>query len=252
MNDCDVNFFIDRTVMHMRRVQDNMILLEKNRDKLPFKIKQFQLLRRGMHHDLSKFSDSFAEGYIYLTKYYFNRDNNRPVSNRIYENLILKYTFNLYNYINLSIRFQFLHQNPKKSQKYLTTSCISILSLSKFLKIFRLFCKNCFLWKNSVGNRSNIKNDDIDINSLRPITEMHHIKERHHPHNKKAMSNLDLCEMCCDLAAMAWEKNEINFTNYYLNIQEKKFPLLKKYNKKIIFLLKFLEKLNNYSQKPKE
>ncbi len=173
MNDCDVNFFIDRTVMHMRRVQDNMILLEKNRDKLPFKIKQFQLLRRGMHHDLSKFSDSFAEGYIYLTKYYFNRD-------------------------------------------------------------------------------SNIKNDNIDINSLRPIREMHHIKERHHPHNKKAMSNLDLCEMCCDLAAMAWEKNEINFTNYYLNIQEKKFPLLKKYNKKIIFLLKFLEKLNNYSQKPKE
>ena len=44
--------FIDRQIEHLRKAQDNMILLEKNLDKLPFKTKDFEILRRGMQHDL--------------------------------------------------------------------------------------------------------------------------------------------------------------------------------------------------------
>lgn len=49
-----------------------MILLEKNLDKLPFKIKDFEILRRGMQHDLDKFSDSAAPRYLRIEEYKYN------------------------------------------------------------------------------------------------------------------------------------------------------------------------------------
>ena len=76
-----VNYFIDRTIRHIRKVQDNMIYLEKNRQLLPFKIKQFDLLRRGLKHDTSKFSKKLINGYIIRTEYYHNLNNNLPVDN---------------------------------------------------------------------------------------------------------------------------------------------------------------------------
>ncbi len=102
--------------------------------------------------------DGGVDGVVIILKDTFKnielKNNIRPISHRIYLNLLLTYTFKLYKHNKLSTRFQFLHQNTSKFQKYLTTSRIYILPLLKFLKISRLFCKNCFLWKNSVGNKS--------------------------------------------------------------------------------------------------
>ncbi len=99
--------------------------------------------------------EKMEESLPFVDEYF--KEIHRPISHRTYANLLLKNLFHLYKYNELSIKFQFLHQNASKFQKYLTTSRISILSLSKFLKISRLFCKNCFLWKSSVRNRSNIE-----------------------------------------------------------------------------------------------
>ena len=161
----DTNYFIDRNVMHIRRVQDNMILLEKNRDKLPFKIKQFELLRRGMYHDLSKFSRNFIKAYIDSSRYYYN------VAHGL--------------------------------------SC-----------------------------------EDINIEKIKSIKNIHYLRERHHPHFKKKMTNLDICEMCSDLAAVAWENKERNYTDYYVNIHMVNFPMLDRYNNTILKILKLLEDLN--------
>jgi len=65
--------FIDRQIEHIRKVQDYMIILEKNRNKLPFKIKPFILLRRAMKHDLSKFSIKLIRNFIRIAEYFENK-----------------------------------------------------------------------------------------------------------------------------------------------------------------------------------
>ena len=160
-----MNFFIDRNIMHIRKVQDNMILLEKNREKLPFKIKEFELLRRGLKHDLSKFSKKLIKTYVESSNYYYNKEKG-------------------------------------------------------------FSCEN------------------IDFNNIQKIKNIHYSKEKHHPHSKQNMSKIDICEMCCDLSAVAWENKEKDYTKYYINIQRVKFPILLKYDKEIIKILKLLEKLD--------
>jgi hypothetical protein len=44
------NIFIGRQIAHVKLVQDYMIFLEKNLDKLPFDVKEFDILRRVMYH----------------------------------------------------------------------------------------------------------------------------------------------------------------------------------------------------------
>lgn len=63
--DISMNFknnFIDRQFKHIRLVQDNMILLEKNRDKLPFKVEEWELIRSCLGHDSDKFFPDILEG----------------------------------------------------------------------------------------------------------------------------------------------------------------------------------------------
>lgn len=55
-----------------------MILLEKNLDKLPFKMKDFEILRRAMQHDLDKFSDNLVSGYLRIEEYKYNERNGIP------------------------------------------------------------------------------------------------------------------------------------------------------------------------------
>ena len=162
----NLNKFIDRQIAYIIRVKDNMILLEKNRHLLPFKIPQFDLLRRGLKHDLSKFSKNSINAYIIAGEYYYNINRNLPT-------------------------------------------------------------------------------DHLNMEYVKTIKNRHYIKEKHHPHNKIKMSNLDICEMCCDLSAIAWEFNEKNYTKYYLEKHIKDFPILEKYNDNILFILKLLEKLNS-------
>ncbi len=57
---------VNRIIFHMRKVQDNMLLLEYNREQLPFNIREFELLRRAVKHDTSKFEDNFIVGFSKL------------------------------------------------------------------------------------------------------------------------------------------------------------------------------------------
>ncbi len=68
--------FIKRTIKHIRRVQDNMILLELNKDKLPFKIKEFDLLRLSLKHDIDKFSENIIYDELKITEYWYCFRNN--------------------------------------------------------------------------------------------------------------------------------------------------------------------------------
>lgn len=67
------NIFIDRQIEHVRLVQDYMIFLEKNLDKLPFGVEEFDILRRAMYHDLTKFQEKFVHGFVAIAQFYENK-----------------------------------------------------------------------------------------------------------------------------------------------------------------------------------
>lgn len=79
--------FIIRQIEHIRQVQDNMILLEVNSDKLPFKVNNWELLQRGMQHDLDKFSDLLANNFCKIEEYYDNKRNNKSNDYLFIDNL---------------------------------------------------------------------------------------------------------------------------------------------------------------------
>ena len=49
--------FIEKNLEYIRTVQNNMILLEINKDKLPFHIEDWEILQRGMQYNLGIFHD---------------------------------------------------------------------------------------------------------------------------------------------------------------------------------------------------
>lgn len=157
--------FLDRTIKHIRRVQDNLILLEKNRDKLPFEIEKWFLMN-CLDHDLTKFRPSIVEDYVATNEYFRNKK------------------------LGLSVE----HIDYKKLQK---------------------------AWK------------------------IHEMENGHHPEYKKEMSDIDLCEMCCDISAMSQEFNEKDYTKYFTEKLIKDVPMLEKYEKDCIKILKLLQELNN-------
>lgn len=65
--------FIKETMDHIRRVQDNMILLEQNREKLPFEIEKWRLLQRIINHDATKFSSQLVDGNIIVSNFLRNK-----------------------------------------------------------------------------------------------------------------------------------------------------------------------------------
>lgn len=156
--------FIDRQIEHLRKVQDNMILLEKNLDKLPFKIKDFEILRRGMQHDLDKFSDSAAPRYLRIEEYKYNEKNGIP-------------------------------------------------------------------------------NIEIDKEELYRCSNEHYETQSHHDifHriNNTEFSDLDICEICCDLIAVSERDN----TDIIKHLEEKIFPTKEIFNKRKNDILKILNLL---------
>ena len=58
--------FISRVIWHNRIVANLMVLLEINIEKLPFKIPEWELTRRGIRHDLDKFEENFPDVTISL------------------------------------------------------------------------------------------------------------------------------------------------------------------------------------------
>ena len=62
--------FLEHIFNHLRMMQDNMILLENNLDKLPFKLKPYDLIRRCIYHDLDKFKKTNIDNYY---RFYYHR-----------------------------------------------------------------------------------------------------------------------------------------------------------------------------------
>lgn len=136
-----IRIFIDRQIKHIRLVQDYMIILELNRDKLPFEVKEFELLRSSMKHDLTKFQEGFISRYIDIAEY-------------------------------------------KESKK---------LGLST---------------------------DMFDKNTIYNVSEEYYKMEPHHMeyHHKNGTvpSNVDICEICCDVAANSDRNGEDDYTAWFL------------------------------------
>lgn len=63
-------------IPHIRKVQDYMILLELNRNELPFYIPEWELVYRGMHHDVDKFSPNLADNFFNIEKYQYDKKHN--------------------------------------------------------------------------------------------------------------------------------------------------------------------------------
>jgi len=162
--------FIKRQMEHLRLVQDLMILLEINKDKLPFEIeKNWELLNRGMKHDLDKFREYNANKYTKIEEYYSNK-------------------------------------------------------------------RNC------------LDNKYIDKNTLYDCSKDHYSTQRHHAEyheiNKETYTNIDICEICCDIFANSIRnKDETRGKNYCLTELFPMFTSLKEYQKNIIIILDLLSSI---------
>ncbi|MDR1499042.1 MAG: DUF5662 family protein [Rickettsiales bacterium] len=66
---------MDRFFCHIRLVQDNMVLLENNLSKLPFKIGNYEVIRRSFEHDLDKVRPDLVNTYVEINKYHYNKKN---------------------------------------------------------------------------------------------------------------------------------------------------------------------------------
>ena len=102
------------------------------------------------------------------------------------------------------------------------------------------FVRLCEFYANK---RKGITKENINYKELIKYIETHRKIEKHHPHNKKYLSNLDICEMCCDLVAMSQEFNEKDYTEYFKTKLINEIPLLKKYKDICIYILELLQNL---------
>lgn len=156
------SYFIDRTIKHMRLVQDNLILLEKNKELLPFRVKPFELLKRSFKHDIGKFHPELVVAYQKIAEYQYNNINVFP-------------------------------------------------------------------------------------DELERYCDIHYCKERHHPaYHKKyniKFTDVDLCEMCCDMDASAQRVGELDNAKYFKEVLINEFPILEIYKDKILNIFDILKKL---------
>ena len=157
--------FLQWMFNHIRKMQDNMILLENNLDKLPFKLKPFDLIRRCIYHDLDKFRKSMIDYY------------------------------------------------------------------------YGFYCRYVM----ASGNR---------IQSIEKIRKKHYLANRHHADfhisTGKPFTNIDLCEMCCDML----ERTEFNYNGeskkIFFYCEEKffiQYPEMLKYKDRMYEIFNLLIRL---------
>lgn len=164
------NIFIDRQFKHIRLFQDNMILLEKNLDKLPFKIDEWELIRASVNHDSDKFLPELLIGQMAIQEFFYNK-------------------------------------------------------------------------------RRNLSNEHINQNLMKEASKKHYENNTHHieyhEKNNTEMSNINICEMCCDMAAMC---QELGFEDYIKHFRENlvpKFKSLEKNQETFLNILNLLKSFNS-------
>jgi hypothetical protein len=161
--------FIDRQIKHIRLVQDYMLLLEMNLDKLPFKIDQFLIIERSFYHDLTKFKQNFIYRYLAIDEY---RKNNTPQKDNLFD-------------------------------------CVAEYYES----------------------------------------ESHHME--YHYKNGTLPTNLDICEMCCDMAANSDRNGREDYVSWFLNVLCKKYDFFNQRKDDFVSILTFIMQnkiINAYDQ----
>lgn len=160
---------ITRQLSHIYDVQKYMILLELNREKLPFFIPEWEIIYRSMFHDSDKFKEQVANNYCKIRKY--------------------------------------LKENNIKEINY----------------------------------------DMILHNNLFNVVTFHHKSNSHHfeYHEEKNIdfSELDICEMCCDMFAKSIDHNNDPIEYLEKNLLPKS-KFIQKHKENIIFILNLLKELN--------
>jgi hypothetical protein len=143
--------FISRIIAHMRRFQDNMIILEINKDKLPFSISDFTLLRESFNHDIDKIKKNTIENQLKITNYWY-----------------------------------------------------------------------CY--RNKIENENLIAKEEVEqINNEHYVKNDHHIE---HYTDSEKISNIALCKMASDMAAICQEYSYESYSTYLLENRKSKFKLL--------------------------
>ncbi|MBR2141524.1 MAG: hypothetical protein IJ853_04160 [Rickettsiales bacterium] len=160
--------FTDYFLSHTRMVQDGMMILENNIDKLEeiINVKDFDLFKRSMAHDTDKLTKGLIENYIKISEYHYNKRNNLP--------------------------------------------------------------------------------NNIDINRILDKREKHYSNQRHHFYmNSIEPNDVDICEMCCDVNAVAIKSNEKDNMVYFNDVMIHEYPKILKYKDKILTILSILQQENN-------
>lgn len=74
--------YIKRVISHSRTTADLMILLELNRDRLPFEIPEWELVRRGVQHDLDKLNTDYANVIVSIYVDELNENDTKELEKR--------------------------------------------------------------------------------------------------------------------------------------------------------------------------
>jgi hypothetical protein len=77
--------------MHIRRVQDNMLLLENNLNRLPFRVRNFELAKRGMLHDSDKVTFRIKNYFEIFKHFKFVREGIGDGGDIISADMVQKY-----------------------------------------------------------------------------------------------------------------------------------------------------------------
>ena len=98
------------------------------------------------------------------------------------------------------------------------------------------------------NKREGIDNSYIDLDKLYDCSKKHYKTQRHHTQyhdiNGEEYSNVDICEICCDIVAVSIRNKDNSYgKNYCINTL---FPQNPKLNKRKDNILKILELLVKY------
>ena len=74
--------YINRVISHNRATADLMILLEMNKDKLPFNIPEWELVRCGVQHDLDKLQTDYANAIVSIYVDEIDESNEKELEKR--------------------------------------------------------------------------------------------------------------------------------------------------------------------------
>lgn len=91
-------------------------------------------------------------------------------------------------------------------------------------------------------------NGVIDQNTMLQIAKQHYLHNSHHMdyhlQHHTLPSKLDICEMCCDMSAIAQEQQAANYTKHFLNVEVPKYTFLQTHLNTFLAIFQLLETLN--------